>query len=84
MDNKKGKTNNLNNHIPCRNKGFYFEDYETPKYENKSTNFEMIDIEGIAVEVKKSSGQKCHRCWKFNNDLNSKNICNRCEDAINK
>ena len=35
MDNKKGKINNLNNHIPSRNKGFYFEDYEAPKYEYK-------------------------------------------------
>ena len=35
MQNKKGKINNLDNHTPRRNKGFYFEDYETPKYEYK-------------------------------------------------
>ena len=35
MYNKKGKISNQDNHIPWRNKGFYFEDYETPKYEYK-------------------------------------------------
>ena len=36
MHNKKGKNNNSGNHIPWRNKGFYFEDYETSKYEYKN------------------------------------------------
>ena len=35
MHNKKGKNNNSNNHIPWRSRGFFFEDYETPKYEYK-------------------------------------------------
>ena len=35
MYNKKGKINKPDSHIPWRNKGFYFEDYETPKYEYK-------------------------------------------------
>ena len=35
MHNKKGKDNNLDNHILRRNRGFYFEDYETPRYEYK-------------------------------------------------
>jgi cell division protein FtsI (penicillin-binding protein 3) len=35
MPNKKGKDNNSSNHIPWRNRGFFFEDYETPKYEYK-------------------------------------------------
>ncbi len=35
MLNKKGKNNNLDNHIPWISRGFFFEDYETPKYEYK-------------------------------------------------
>jgi cell division protein FtsI (penicillin-binding protein 3) len=35
MFNKKGKNNNSGNHIPWRSRGFFFEDYETPKYEYK-------------------------------------------------
>jgi len=35
MYNKKGKINKPVSHTSWRNKGFYFEDYETPKYENK-------------------------------------------------
>ena len=35
MHNKKGKINKPDNQTSWRNKGFYFEDYETPKYEYK-------------------------------------------------
>ena len=35
MYNKKGKINKPVSHTSWRNKGFYFEDYETPKYEYK-------------------------------------------------
>jgi cell division protein FtsI (penicillin-binding protein 3) len=35
MFNKKGKNNNSDNHISWRSRGFFFEDYETPKYEYK-------------------------------------------------
>jgi len=35
MNNKKGRINNLDNHDLRRNRGFYFEDYETSKYEYK-------------------------------------------------
>ena len=38
MHNKKGKNNNSNNYIPLKNKGFYFEDYETVKYEYKENS----------------------------------------------
>ena len=36
MYNKKGKINKPVSHTSWRNKGFYFEDCETPKYENKN------------------------------------------------
>ena len=35
MYNKKGKIDKPVSHTSWRNKGFYFEDYETPRYENK-------------------------------------------------
>ena len=35
MHNKKGENNNSGNHIPWGSRGFFFEDYETPKYEYK-------------------------------------------------
>jgi cell division protein FtsI (penicillin-binding protein 3) len=35
MHNKKGENNHSSNHISWRNRGFFFEDYETPKYEYK-------------------------------------------------
>ena len=35
MHNKEGKNNNSDNHISWRSRGFFFEDYETPKYEYK-------------------------------------------------
>ena len=35
MHNKKEKNDNLGNHILWRSRGFYFEDYETQKYEYK-------------------------------------------------
>ena len=35
MHNKKGKNNDLDNHSSGRSRGFYFEDYETSKYEHK-------------------------------------------------
>ena len=35
MHNKKGENNHSGNHIHWRSKGFFFEDYEAPKYEYK-------------------------------------------------
>ena len=35
MRNKKGEINNPDNYNSRKNRGFYFEDYETPKYEYK-------------------------------------------------
>ena len=38
--------------------------------------FELKNIPGIKVLVKKAEGNKCPRCWKI-----VKNKCIRCEDA---
>ena len=54
------------------------------EYESLSPGFSIDEIKGISVDVKKSNGSKCDRCWKFNNDINPESLCNRCEDVIKK
>ena len=44
--------------------------------------FTIDEIKDIAVNVKKSSGSKCERCWKYESKINSKGICNRCDEAL--
>ena len=45
MHNKKGKNNNSGNRIPWKSRGFFFEDYETPKYEYKQqTRFSEVKL----------------------------------------
>ena len=51
MHNKKGKDNNLDNHILRRNRGFYFEDYETPRYEYK----EHSKFSGVKLSLNRVS-----------------------------
>ena len=53
-------------------------------YESLSPGFSIDEIKGIIVDVKKSNGSKCNRCWKFDNEINSDSLCNRCKDAIKK
>ena len=38
------------------------------------------DIED--VEVEKSNGQKCNRCWNYVDELHPGDICNRCKNVI--
>ena len=56
--------------------------FEVLTYDNKKIGFEMDEIEGIKVEVEKVEGDKCQRCWKYKEVLNSNKICDRCEKAI--
>ena len=51
MQNKKGKDNNLDNHVLRRNRGFYFEDYETPRYEYK----EHSKFSGVKLSLNRVS-----------------------------
>lgn len=37
----------------------------------------------LKIEVTKAEGEKCIRCWHRRTDLNSENICVRCENNIN-
>ena len=58
--------------------------FEILIYNENNNAFIMEDIKEVAVDIEKSSGKKCHRCWKFDHKLNLNNICNRCKDAIPK
>ena len=50
---------------------------------NESLNYFSLDeIEGVSVNISKASGSKCQRCWKYEKEINSRTICQRCEDAI--
>tara|TARA_Y100001960_G_C14182708_1_gene591071 strand:- start:121 stop:606 length:486 start_codon:yes stop_codon:yes gene_type:complete len=54
------------------------------EFKENSPGFKINEIDGISVDIKKAEGSKCHRCWKFNKEINSNNICNRCEKVIKK
>jgi isoleucyl-tRNA synthetase len=52
---------------------------------DKNKNFFNIeDIENVFVEITEATGQKCERCWKYSNNINKDNICDRCNSAIGK
>jgi len=57
--------------------------FEIFSYDKEKLGFEMDDIQGVKIEVQKTRGEKCQRCWKYKEKLSSKNICIRCEEAIN-
>ena len=50
--------------------------------DNPSLGFSIDNIKDIVVDVKKAKGIKCKRCWKFDNEINSSEICKRCSDVI--
>ena len=51
---------------------------------NKSSKgFSIEDLPNIIVKASKVSGEKCQRCWKYQNKLINNEICERCNDAIN-
>jgi len=39
-------------------------------------------VSDVKVEVSKTSGQKCQRCWKYKKQLIRDEICSRCDNAI--
>ena len=51
--------------------------------QNNPSTFVLEDINGVAVEVKKTEWSKCERCWKYNEKINENAICNRCSEVIN-
>ena len=51
---------------------------------NPSSGFSLGDIKDVTVDVKKAKGTKCKRCWKFDSEINSSDICKRCSVVIKK
>ena len=48
----------------------------TKPFDNKKNNlFQIENIKGIKVLVKKAKGKKCPRCWKIINNKCEKNMC---------
>jgi len=50
---------------------------------NKIEGFSIDELENIRVRPSKAKGQKCQRCWKYEEVLIKNEICNRCNEAIN-
>jgi isoleucyl-tRNA synthetase len=52
------------------------------------TAYHGQDIEGLAIKVYKAAGEKCERCWRFDetigNDSEHPTACERCSDALKK
>ena len=49
---------------------------------SKSVGFSLEEVSEVKVEVSKTSGKKCQRCWKYKKELIRDEICNRCDNAI--
>ena len=48
---------------------------------NVEDYFQLNELSDVGIKIKKVSGEKCNRCWKYFDKLNN-NICQRCNDAI--
>ncbi len=46
--------------------------------------FRLEGVSGVALEFKKSSGNKCNRCWKVLDEVDDSEtaMCHRCEEAV--
>ena len=51
---------------------------------NHSSGFSLEDIKNVVVDVKKAKGTKCKRCWKFDSEINTRDICKRCSGGYKK
>ena len=64
------------------------EDYFIVSKINLETEENMVstEIEGISVKVSKSDGEKCERCWKYDElgtDSKHLDVCPRCAKVLN-
>jgi len=50
--------------------------------DSNSEGFAIAEIQNVKVKVSKVSGEKCQRCWKYEENLINNEICNRCNNAI--
>ena len=51
-------------------------------YKDSVKSFKLDEIKDVAVDVLKTDGKKCLRCWKYKEKLTVNTICDRCEDVI--
>lgn len=53
-----------------------------------NNNLAESEIEGISISVEKASGEKCERCWKYDeevgHDHNHSDVCPRCASVLEK
>ena len=50
--------------------------------DSNSDGFAIAEIQNVKVKVSKVRGEKCQRCWKYEENLINNEICNRCNNAI--
>ena len=50
--------------------------------DSNSDGFAIAEIQNVKVKVSKVNGEKCQRCWKYEENLINNEICNRCNNAI--
>ena len=41
-------------------------------------------VEGLGVEAKRATGQKCLRCWKFDEAVGEDGLCPRCKAVLGR
>ena len=56
--------------------------FELHAITSNSEGFSLEEVSDVKVEVSKTSGQKCQRCWKYKKQLIRDEICSRCDNAI--
>jgi isoleucyl-tRNA synthetase len=56
--------------------------FELHEITSKSEGFSLEEVSDVKIEVSKTSGQKCQRCWKYKKQLIRDEICGRCDNAI--
>ena len=56
--------------------------FELHEININSEGFSLDEVPEVKVEVSKTSGYKCQRCWKYKKQLIRDEICSRCDNAI--
>ena len=56
--------------------------FELHEITSNSEGFSLEEVSDVKIEVSKTSGQKCQRCWKYKKQLIRDEICGRCDNAI--
>ena len=56
--------------------------FQLNEIKSNSEGFSLEEVSEVKVEVSKTSGYKCQRCWKYKKQLIRGEICSRCDSAI--